>query len=86
MFEIIQKLADSTKILILHTKYFFFLLIEDTYENYERLKFDNEEEKGNLKTVIKKFENTFVGEIYEVYEAYKYHIRNQETSESTEHM
>lgn len=48
------------------------------------MKFDNEEEKENLEVVITKFKEFFVGETHEVYEAYKFHIQKQKTSDSIE--
>lgn len=48
------------------------------------MKLSNDEAKEYLKVEITKFKNVLVGEFHEAYEAYKFHVRKQEASESIE--
>ena len=54
----------------------------DAGEIYDNLKFESPDDKNNLKKVMEKLEDFFVGDTHEAFETYKFHLRKQEVSES----
>ncbi|GAB1597566.1 hypothetical protein Ahia01_000033100, partial [Argonauta hians] len=56
----------------------------EAFDVYEGLEFDSEDDRNDLKMVIEKFEEFFVGDTHEAYESYRFHLRKQEHSENIE--
>ena len=56
----------------------------EAFDVYEGLQFTNDEDPDDIKLVIEKFEEFFVGETHEAYESYRFHLRKQEHSENIE--
>ena len=54
----------------------------EAQEIFESLPFSGAEDRTDIDTVIKKFEEFCMGETHEVYESYKFHRRNQEKEEN----
>ena len=55
---------------------------EPAMEKYDGFKFDSEAAENDIDVVLKKFEEFCVGSTHEAFESYKFHIRNQEQSET----
>ena len=55
---------------------------EEALAVFDGFHFDNEADRDNIDTVILKFEEFCVGATHEAFESYKFHIRNQEGSET----
>ena len=55
---------------------------EDACEKFEGFKFEQGEAENNIATVIAKFEEFCVGTTHEAFESYRFHVRDQEQTES----
>ena len=55
---------------------------DDALERFDGFRFDNDNEKTDIDVVLKKFEEFCVGSTHEAFESYRFHVRNQEQTES----
>lgn len=79
-YEVATRLSDETK--EYRCAVFMTCIGEEANELFDGFSFTNTERKNDIDTVIKKFDDFFVGETNEVYEAYVFNNRVQETAES----
>ena len=55
---------------------------EEALAIFDGFQFDSEDDKDDIDIVIQKFEEFCVGATHEAYESYKFHLKNQEGSET----
>ena len=81
-YEIVTRLSEETD--EFRTATLLTCIGSEALDVYEGLPFADDNERQNVTTVLKKFEEFCLGEMNETYESYLFYMRSQDVGESVE--